>query len=459
MCRMVACMVTRLVGGRGVVVGGLSVVAVTAIVLSGCGSSSSGSDEPPKNAAAADVDGAWTQYDGSGQISARLVTRAPRCPTVQATGTGDSGGTTGVEMFVRAEPLGSGSAAFDDLVCEATLPPGTESAVVGDRKLPLPVSNPKRLVVLGDTGCRLKKGRPPQACNDPVQWPFAQIAKLAAAEGPDLVVHMGDEHYREAPCPDGDTGCAGSPWGYNAVSNRADFFTPAAPLLAAAPWVFVRGDHEGCPRNGAAWFRYWDARGNRAECTDYTDPFKVKIGDRSLLIFDSSNAEEKFPIKDQAQQETYKAQLEQIAALATGPSWFATHKPLWGIKPGKTAETFERTNPALQTATGNKLPKTVDLSMAGDLHLFEAFTFAKQTVPQIVIGNGGDLLADGPPPVLPGLALPEGVDTIRAGRIIQNYGYSVWDLSEDGTWQITLKDQNGAVTLKCSVGNGTTTCA
>ncbi len=432
--------------------------AVIALVLGACGTASTPGDEATRQAAPINLDGAWTQYDGSGQISARLVTRQSSCPKIQVASTGQDSGGQSVEMFVRAEPEGTASRAFDDYVCEAKLPAGTSSATVAGRNLPLPVQNPDRLVVLGDTGCRLKKGRPAQACNDPAKWPFAQIAQLAAEEKPDLVIHTGDEHYREVPCPDGDAGCAGSPWGYNAVSNRADFFEPAKPLLAAAPWVFVRGDHEGCPRNGVGWFRYWDARGNRA-CTNYTDPFKVQIGERSLLVFDSSAAEEKFPIEDQAQQQIYKAQLEQIEAFATGPSWFATHKPLWGIKPGETAETFTRTNPGLQEATGNRLPKMVDLSLAGDLHLFEAFTFAKQRVPQLVIGNGGDLLADGPPPVLPGLELPEGVDSIKSGRIIQNYGYSVWDRQADGTWAITLKNQNGGVTLECAVGNGTTTCS
>ena len=45
-------------------------------------------------------------------------------------------------------------------------------------------------------------------------------------------------------------GCAGSPWGDNWTTWQADFFTPAAPLLAAAPIVLVRGNHEDCDRAG-----------------------------------------------------------------------------------------------------------------------------------------------------------------------------------------------------------------
>ena len=72
----------------------------------------------------------------------------------------------------------------------------------------------KRIVVIGDTGCRLK-GTFVQDCNDPVKWPFATVARLAAARHPDLVIHVGDYHYRETPCPADRAGCAGSPYGDN----------------------------------------------------------------------------------------------------------------------------------------------------------------------------------------------------------------------------------------------------
>ena len=45
-------------------------------------------------------------------------------------------------------------------------------------------------------------------------WPFPKIAATAAAARPDLVIHVGDYHYREAPCPAERAGCANSPSGY-----------------------------------------------------------------------------------------------------------------------------------------------------------------------------------------------------------------------------------------------------
>ena len=94
------------------------------------------------------------------------------------------------------------------------------------------VAEPQRILVLGDTGCRIK-GAALQACNDPAAWPFPPLAAAAAKLKPDLIVHVGDYLYRESACPAGNAGCAGSPWGDNWTTWQADFYTPAAPLLAA----------------------------------------------------------------------------------------------------------------------------------------------------------------------------------------------------------------------------------
>ena len=81
-----------------------------------------------------------------------------------------------------------------------------------------------------------------------MQRPFAALATAAAALKPDLVIHLGDYLYRETPCPASFAGCAGSPYGDNWAAWNADFFVPGAPLLAAAPWIVIRGNHEDCAR-------------------------------------------------------------------------------------------------------------------------------------------------------------------------------------------------------------------
>jgi hypothetical protein len=46
-----------------------------------------------------------------------------------------------------------------------------------------------------------------------------------------------------------EANCGATPVGDNWDAWNADFFTPAAQLLTAAPWVFSRGNHEDCGRS------------------------------------------------------------------------------------------------------------------------------------------------------------------------------------------------------------------
>ena len=184
----------------------------------------------------------WLQYGPGDALEARTVTTSATCPGARLDG-------KSVTMTVRAKA----DASFP-LVCALSVPAGAKSLVVAGQTMVLPVADPTRILVLGDTGCRIK-GTALQACNDPKAWPFAGLAKAAAAQKPDLVLHLGDYLYRESPCPANFAGCAGSPYGDNWASWDADFFTPAAPLLAAAPWIVIRGNHEDCYRAGPGFLR------------------------------------------------------------------------------------------------------------------------------------------------------------------------------------------------------------
>ena len=82
-------------------------------------------------------------------------------------------------------------------VCEIDLPANAKSASVNGQKLKLPRGNPTRVVVVGDTGCRINRYSA-QDCNDPAQWPFARVSARAAGDRPDLVIHVGDYLYRES---------------------------------------------------------------------------------------------------------------------------------------------------------------------------------------------------------------------------------------------------------------------
>src|SRR6266853_1855600 len=107
---------------------------------------------------------------------------------------------TAVPMAVRAEPAqpfgNVKPAEFPVRSCEVAVPQGAQTALLDGKALTLPRGNPRRILVFGATGCRLL-GATAQDCNDPTDWPFARIATLAAAAQPDLVIHVGDYHYRE----------------------------------------------------------------------------------------------------------------------------------------------------------------------------------------------------------------------------------------------------------------------
>ena len=192
---------------------------------------------PKESADVATPEPAWIEM-GTDQAVVRVLIRSASCPTLTVDG-----------ALVATKARASSTTEFPGLVCELAVPTSTQQVQWHAHDLARLSLEPKRIVILGDTGCRIS-GHKVQACNDPAQWPFAQVARAAAAWHPDLVIHVGDYHYRESPCPPGNRGCAGATVGDNWSSWMEDFFIPAAPLLQAAPWVFVRGNHELCARGG-----------------------------------------------------------------------------------------------------------------------------------------------------------------------------------------------------------------
>ncbi|MBW4576855.1 MAG: metallophosphoesterase [Aphanothece sp. CMT-3BRIN-NPC111] len=391
----------------------------------------------------------WVEMGPDGMAIARAITPETTCPSL----TLDS----------QLQPMQVRAAAqppdYPVLVCELTIPSGTQSAAIAGQALPLPKSNPERILVIGDTGCRIKirnnanqagesKGEA-QACNDPQAWPFNQIAKTAAAWEPDLVIHLGDYHYRESPCPAGNSSCAGSPWGYNWGAWNADFFTPAAPLLQAAPWVVIRGNHEDCNRAGAGWFRFLDPRPLPTSCKEYTLPYTVPAGNLRLLVLDTSKANDLKAPPDQVV--AYSLLLAEINFLAGKNAWLLMHHPLWAVgHQGEVAgnEQLFRTNPTLQAASKNSLSPGIKLVLSGHMHLFEALSFADKRPPNIVVGNSGTQLD---PPITSSLTgLPIAGTNIASGKTIHKFGYATVERAGSG-WKMSIHDINGAVETICTI--------
>jgi calcineurin-like phosphoesterase family protein len=392
---------------------------------------------------------AWVELGPDGVAIARAITQDSACPRLDFT-------NGSAPMLPRSQPVSD----YAVLVCEARLPTQAQDASIQAVALPVPRPNPRRILVLGDTGCRLKEGRTSeqtQACNDPVAWPAATIAAAAAAWQPDLIIHVGDYLYRESPCPGVDSGCAGSPHGYNWDSWNADFFAPEAALLPTAPWVFVRGDHELCDRAGEGWFRFLDPRPMQSTCHDYTDPYAIPYGDLNFLMLDSALADDFRAVPDQVA--AYRPQFDQIAALARPNSWFLTHRPLWvfGVAGEQSGvQQLFRDNPTLQAAANNNLPAAVSLALSGHIHLFEALGFDDNRPPQLIVGNGGTQLDPEINGSLVGMDI--GGEKVVAASSVDAFGFVTMERGDSG-WIATLRDAGGSPRLLCSISGKSIDCS
>ena len=109
----------------------------------------------------------WVELGSGGVAIARVITvPTPRrpCPSINVDG-------TAMPMNLR---IGAGTIAArtssaspvkpigvpGQLVCELTLPVGAVHASVYGGDLPLPKGEPAKIIIIGDTGCRLKTEQP-----------------------------------------------------------------------------------------------------------------------------------------------------------------------------------------------------------------------------------------------------------------------------------------------------------
>ncbi|MBB4842222.1 hypothetical protein HNP55_000717 [Paucibacter oligotrophus] len=369
-------------------------------------------------------------------VDGRLQAMQVRAPAVRglasnaASQTGD-----------RLKPI---PADFEVLTCEALLPEQAQVVAINGQRLKLlqPAALLKRVVVVGDTGCRVqgpsaigqgKPGAPLQDCSDESDWPWRKIARAAASFNPDLIIHNGDIHYREG-TPKGTEPGQSLPnearyakylqtitYGWKAWD--ADFFHPAGPLLAAAPWAITRGNHELCDRAAAGWYRFLDYRQFPASqapyspdyqaesCSNYTDPLAVRLGDLQLILMDVGGLADS-PAKGRNQGWTNgdhvrtARQLSQLSRLpetrSAKISWLVTHKPLFAFySGGKQASSstwqFQKAiQPGVESfAAGNGLlPANLQMVHSGHIHGWQMISHPEDTgLPtQYLIGMSGQAL-------------------------------------------------------------------
>src|SRR5438105_13908162 len=110
----------------------------------------------------------WVQLAPGGAAELRAIAGGTSCPDALIDG-------VAYAMSQRAAP----DANFMQAICALTLPTAARNMTLGGDAVPLPKTAPQRILVIGDTGCRIE-GSTAQACNDPNRWPFATIASPAA---------------------------------------------------------------------------------------------------------------------------------------------------------------------------------------------------------------------------------------------------------------------------------------
>ena len=454
-------------------------IMVAVLCLASCGSA-------PRSANTASLEALFTVTAANERSVVRAITRATQCPEIVW---GDGARTT---MQLRAQPAtaplrgdstqnDAKPAVFDVLTCETDWAAGAMIATVAGQAVPAPRKDIRRIVLIADTGCRMKASENAfQACNDKVLWPFADVARSAAALKPDLVVHVGDIHYRESPCPVDNTECASSPWGYGFDAWQADLFTPAAPLLAAAPWVFVRGNHESCFRAGQGWFRFIDAAPLVTERTcdstaldavaDFSEPYAVPVGHgNQFIIFDSSKSSGKtYAVTDPAYR-NHVSQMQKVAKLADAAqySFFLSHHPLLAFAPVKNkADVKPGGSQGLQSAFASVYPQRlfpdkVSVLMHGHIHLFEAMSFSTAHPVSVVLGNSGSA-NEGRAPAQVALGTAAYPGALVEDYVARSeYGFATLDKVDDGNashWLLTEYDTQGTPAIICEIRDSKSRC-
>jgi hypothetical protein len=451
--------------------------AALAALLAGCATAPSG--PPPAFAS-------FVVLGENGAAVARVLIDAPACPAIEIDQRSQA-------MTLRAPaatiplrgtpsaPADAKPAAFPLLTCEAPLPAGAASASVLGRALPLPKAEPRRIVVIGDTGCRLQKSSNSyQPCNDPAQYPFATVAEQAAAWQPDLVIHVGDYHYRENACPESNTGCAGSPWGYGWDAWDADFFAPGARLLQAAPWIMARGNHESCTRGGQGYWRFLDPRPLRAgrDCNadaddatgNYSDPYAVPIGQATqLLVMDTAATTWKGLQPGDLGYDKYRDLYRKLDALSQQAprNIGVVHHPLLGmgadrknggpivLLPGDAGlqASFGSLNPQL-------LPAAVQTVLSGHVHLWEQVSFSSGHPSQFIAGFSGTAEDTVPLPerLPPGATPAPGAVVDSFSSWVDGFGFMTMERRGPEQWHVLVHDLQGKVRNSCRIDGRRSSC-
>lgn len=396
---------------------------------------------------------------------------------------------------------------FPIRVCEAIVSARMQVAG-GQQVVPGPPQKADAIAVVGDSGC---KPADQDGCKlGSKAWPFQQIAHSAAAAMPDLILHMGDYNYRGTPGHvtidgtkqpvydagdnTGSVSCQlnGPYHGQNSLGSSdpdrwnnwwLDFFQPAAELLATAPWVVARGNHELCSRAGPGWFYLLDPGSDLAgvgtgqavcpaaesdEPLLFDAPYRLDVPGLTVVVLDSANACDQGNLHQTHFDQQFQ-KIQQLLAAAPDQALVTllSHRPLWGVNkadhttaPGNTDPTgaYAIIDQTLQQAYHkHPLPRALDLVLSGHMHRFQAIGFGRDTQApypdQLVVGTSGIGLATNHP-AQPFSFPIDGLTGMGFG--LSEFAYMTIEPSKKRGWKGTLRDPSGKKLASCEGGRRAT---
>lgn len=205
-------------------------------------------------------------------------------------------------------------------------------AAVGRRQLAQTRGDLISVAMFGDSGCNgALNPRSPQDCSDPAAWVFPRLIEDAAQPGalPDFALHLGNMRFDRPEDPSWDR------W-------KAEFFTPAQPLLAQVPFAFARGSQEACRNReaGYGWFLLFGgsgADGGASTCADRSGRMPVWYFDIVVRSSLDAGTPQRIVVVDSSAHPDRKLteHFEEALGVAWAPehptTWLVTHRPIWGL--------------------------------------------------------------------------------------------------------------------------------
>ena len=321
----------------------------------------------------------WIQLMPSNQSWLRVITEEEKCPSIIMDGITR-------QMRIHTQK----GSAMQITSCKLHIPKGVNKIDIYGDHLTIP-NEYKKILIIGDTGCRIKGSYSQDCKND---WPFAKVATLGVQHKPDLIIHVGDYHYREvctsASCMNENTGDNWKAW-------NDDFFIPAGELLSVAPWVMVRGNHETCKRGGNGWFNFFDYR---KKCYKHSKPYAIDLSSDLRLIVADSGVYNLLP-----------EVINKINDLSQGKrSWLFTHRPFW----------VDKVNGIDYEHKPSELAANISTIFSGHIHIFQLSEIAGKM--QVISGNSGSALYP--------------IEKFSKENSKGDFGFIIMDKQEDKSWQL-----------------------